>query len=98
MQALKSISTHSVTMPKNEICEQDYEDFIIGDLIFHSTAWAYPNATINEIDGGIYCSDDTIYKFNESLIDKLYDGYMLQDKTIVHFMNGVELFNQLKIK
>ena len=98
MQALKSISTHSVTMPKNEICEQDYEDFIIGDLIFHSTAWAYPNATINEIDGGIYCSDDTIYEFNESLIDKLYDDYMLQDKTIVHFMNGVELFNQVEIK
>lgn len=42
--------------------------------------------------------DDTIDEFNESLIDKLYDDYMLQDKTIVHFMNGVELFNQLKIK
>lgn len=42
--------------------------------------------------------DDTIDEFNESLIDKLYDDYMLQYKTIVHFMNGVELFNQLEIK
>ena len=42
---------------ENEICEQDYEDFIIGDLLFHSTAWAYPHATINEIGGGIDCAE-----------------------------------------
>ena len=42
--------------------------------------------------------DDTIDEFNESFIDKLYDDYLLQDKTIVHFLNGVDLFNQLEIK
>ena len=40
---------------ENEISEQDYEDYNIGDLRFHSTAWAYPHATINEIGGGIDC-------------------------------------------
>ena len=40
-----------------EICEKDYEDFIIGDLLFHSTPSAYPCATINESDGGLDCAE-----------------------------------------
>ena len=42
---------------ENEISEQDYEDFNIGDLRFHSTAWAFPCAAINEIGGGLDCAE-----------------------------------------
>lgn len=38
---------------ENEICEDDYDKFEICDLMFYHTAWAYPNAYIDECGGGI---------------------------------------------
>lgn len=63
---------------EDEITDEDYDWFEICDLQFHSQAWAYPRAYINECDGGIdvaegncgiRLTDYKMYENQESEID-----------------------------